>query len=268
MRIQVFPPGAALAPYVQQIWTLDAPCAASAGAAERIAPDGILEAVFHYRDPFELRYAGDRAVLQPRSSVVSQTHRYLEMRPSGASGLVSVRFLPWGGFCFFGMPVSELADRVVSADELWGDACRELEDRLAEACDATQRVDLVRAFLLERLARYRKPAIDTPVRRIWSAGGELAIGALCRELGVGQRRLQRLFKSGLGMSPKHYAVLCRFLAACRRLRRGEGRSLTQVGVDCAYYDQSHFIADFRAFLGMTPSEFVSRDDVGFLELED
>ena len=110
-----------LAPHVQLIWTLDVDDAASFGRAERILPDGIVEAVFHYRVPFAMRYRGADFDCQPASLVVSQTHRFIEIEPAGPGGFLSVRFFPWGACHFFGVPVSVFADRMVTAAHL-GDA--------------------------------------------------------------------------------------------------------------------------------------------------
>jgi hypothetical protein len=80
VRYSEIPIHPALGQYVQLIWTLDVDEAASFGKAERILPDGIVEAVFHYRTPFAMRYRGAEFDRQPASLVVSQTRRFIESR--------------------------------------------------------------------------------------------------------------------------------------------------------------------------------------------
>ncbi len=240
-------PSRILQPFVQLLWCLELDKAAGFGDVERIAPGGILELVFHYREPMQMRYAGEPFVPQPRSSIVSQTRRFVEIRPGGGTGLVSVRFRPWGAHHFVRPRVSELADRVADARDIWGvSAIAEMEERLAEAPDPKRRFSLVEKFLIDQLRRYSKEDVEGVVREVWRRGGQVRIANLCRELGVAERTLERIFGSALGMSPKAYSRVARFLRACAMLRRGDFNSLADVGLRCGYYDQSHFSGEFRA----------------------
>jgi AraC-like DNA-binding protein len=258
-------PCPSLRPYVQLIWCFELDGTESFGPAERIAPDGIVEMVFHYRDPMAIRFGGERFVVQPRSSIVSQTRRYVEIRPAGPAGFVSVRLRPWGAHHFLAPPVSQIADRQVAAEELWGGEAWELEERLAESADTRTRVSLVEGFLLRQLRRHQKTDVEPLVRAVWARRGQVRVKQLGDELGLTERSLQRLFASALGIPPKGFARLVRFQNACSTLRRGRWTSLTQVSHDCGYYDQAHFISDFKSFSGMTPGAFVKGARLSYLE---
>ncbi len=267
MRSREINPCEPLRPYVRLIWLFEADEPAAFGPPERVAPDGLLEIVFHYRTPMACRYDGEEFQTQRRSVAVSQTRRFLEFRPEGAIGLVSVRFQPWGACHFFRLPLSDLADRQAPIEALWGQAALDLEERLAEASDDRARVAQVEQFLLAQLQFHQKPDVEPLVRAIWNHGGRLPVPQLCRDLGVGERWLQRTFVAALGTTPKGFSRLARFLRACALLRREPGREQTEVGLDCGYYDQSHFIAEFKAFSGLTPREFVRAERVSFLDLD-
>lgn len=198
---------------------------------------------------------------------MSQTRRFLEIRPRGPVGLVSVRFRPWGAYDFFSLPVSELADQQIAAEHLWGDAARELEERLAEAPGDRERLALVEEFLLARLRTHQKADVEPLVRAVWQGRGQVSIARLRRHVGFSERRLQRTFASALGTTPKGFSRLSRFLHACSLLRRGSEPTLTGVGLACGYYDQPHFIADFKAFSGLTPRAFAEAGQVSFLEID-
>ncbi|MDX1385639.1 MAG: helix-turn-helix transcriptional regulator, partial [Thermoanaerobaculia bacterium] len=238
-----------------------------AGPTERVAPDGIVELVFHYGEPVAMRHAGERFRRQPRSCVVSQTRRFVEFRPAGAVGFVAVRFRPWGAHHFLGVPVSAFSDLAIDARDLWrAAAVAELEERLAAAGSLESRVALVEAFLWRRLAEHEKEDIEALVRQVWAGGGELRVAELARRTGVGERRLERTFAAALGTSPKGYSRVVRFLRACRRLRLGEWSTLTEVAYDCGYYDQSHFVAECRDLAGMTPGELAAAPSFSHLEI--
>ncbi|MFQ5527822.1 MAG: helix-turn-helix domain-containing protein [Thermoanaerobaculia bacterium] len=267
MRSRELIPCEQLRPFVRLIWVLELDEPADFGPPERISPDGLLELVFHYSTPLACRYDGEGFERQPRSVAVSQTRRFLEIRPDGASGLVSVRFHPWGAYHFFGLPVSELADRQTRTEVLWGRAALELEEQLAGAFGDRERVGLVEQFLLTQLRRHHKADVEPLIRAIWNRKGRVAVSQLCRDLGIGERRLQRTFATALGTTPKRFARLARFLHACSLLRSGHLSTLTEVGLACGYYDQSHFIAEFKAFSGMTPQQFLETANLSFLELD-
>ena len=108
MRSYELIPCEPLRPYVRLIWLLELDDPAAFGPPERITPDGVLEAVFHYRTPVACRYDGEAFSTQPRSVAVSQTRRFVEIQPRGPVGLISVRFQPWGAYHFFPLPISEL----------------------------------------------------------------------------------------------------------------------------------------------------------------
>lgn len=217
-------PCARLRPYVQLIWCFELDAAAEVGPPERIAPDGVVELVFHYRDPMTMRFAGGEPAVQPRTSAVTLTRRFVEIHPRGATGFLSVRFRPWGAHRFLDLPVAELADRLVPAEDLWGVAVRGLEERLAEATGTASRVALVEEFLLERLRSRHGAPVESLVRAVWRRGGDVRVSELCAQLGLTERTLERIFANAIGMPPKSFIRLTRFQHACAKLRGGAGRA--------------------------------------------
>ena len=256
-----------LRPYVQLIWCFELDAATAIGPPERIAPDGVVELVFHYRNPMAMRFAESEPGAQPRSSAVTLTRRFIEIYPRGSTGFLSVRFRPWGAHHFLRLPVSELADRLVPAEDLWGAAICELEERLAAATGMAGRVALVEEFLLGRLQAQRKANVEPLVRAVWRRGGDVRVSQLCAELGLTERTIERTFSNAVGMPPRSFIRLTRFLCACSKLRSGGWTSLTRLALDCGYYDQAHFVADVRAFSGMTPRELAAAPVFSFLAPE-
>lgn len=257
-----------LRPYVQLIWCFESDGVVELCPPERIAPDGVVELVFHYRDPMTVRFAGSEFAAQPRSSAVTLTRRFIEIWPRGSTGFLSVRFWPWGAHHFLTLPLCELTDRLVPAEDLWGTASRELEERLAAATSMGSRVDLVEEFLIGQLrTHHSKAPVEALVRAVWRRGGDIRVAELCAELGLTERTLERIFATAVGMPPRSYIRLTRFLHACSELRGGDWTSLTRLAYDCGYYDQPHFVADVKAFSGMTPRELVAAPGFSFLEVE-
>lgn len=268
IRYREFAVHEALAPYVRLVWLLECDGPALFGGPERIVADGVVEAIFHYRTPFTMRFADTEAAEQPVSLLVSQTRRFVEIEPAGAGGFVAVRFQPWGAHQFLPVSARDVADRATPADEVWSRPdVREIEERIATAATDEERVGVLQAFLLRRLERHRKPDVSGLVRALWRTPPPVRIDHIADSLGIGQRRLERTFETSLGMTPKHLTRLTRFLRACRSLREAPDARLTGIAYDAGFYDQAHFIHEFRTFAGMTPGKFAANARVSALDIE-
>jgi AraC-like DNA-binding protein len=265
MTYREFRPHPLLASNVKLIWTLELDAQSGNGSTQRILPDGIVEAVFHFGEPYLMRHDGEPFHQQPASFAVSQTKRFLEIKPVGRSGFIAIRFYPWGARRFFRLPVLDFADRHVPADQLWGSACGELLEKIAEASSIRERVAQLEGFLLERFDDSPPDVVDRGLRVIWARRGELTVRGLSRRLGVGERILERRFRASTGASPKRMIRLARFLSICRELRR-RPENLAHLAHGAGYHDQAHFIKECRAFSGLTPGQLAKRKDVSFLEL--
>ena len=159
---------------------------------------------------------------------------------------------PLGARRLLGMPMGELTREVVELEDLIGPAAHELADRLATAPDWATRFDLLeRAIAARTLA-----APPVAPELVWSwqrLHDPVPIGELADEVGWSRRHLAATVNRELGMAPKALARLLRFERALQRLRAGA--DLVDVALDSGYYDQAHFNRDFRAFAGVTPTEY-------------
>jgi AraC-like DNA-binding protein len=248
-------PDLALAPYVECFWTMRADEAAPAPG--RVIPDGCADVI--------VDLAGE-----PRAYVVGTMRRALLVPPAPRTDLVSVRFHPGAALPFLGAPLSELVDRTVPLDVLWGASAASLADEIASA-DPAARVARLQAALLRRLAAARTDG--ALVRRATAlmrrARGGVAVADVARALGVGERRLERAFDEAVGLPPKQLARVLRFRAAAERVGRDPGVRWTALAFDAGYADQPHLIREFRALAGVTPAEYAAeRRGVGFVQYGD
>ena len=267
MISQAFAPHRLLAPYVKLIWLFELDAPDFNPVLQRIVSDGIVEAVFHFAEPFETSYDGLTFSRQPESFLISQTQRAIQIRPTGRSGFVSIRFFPWGAYHFFAPPVISFADRLAVGQEVWGDGVTAVEEALSLASDHRTRLEIVQDFLFARLARFHKEEVAGLIDPIWRNRGQISANSLSQTTGLTERTLQRRFEKALGASPKHFACLTRFLHACRVLREKKWEILADVAHACGYYDQSHFCDEFRRFAGVTPREFLADSSISFLRID-
>jgi len=171
----------------------------------------------------------------------------------GSTASVLVHFTPEGAACL-SVPAHELTDAHVPLDALFASSrVNELVERLHEAFDHRSRIALVEAFL-GSLPFARDRRISAAIAALEQAPGR-SVAGLAAELGLSERQLERRFLERVGLSPKRFARLRRFARAVE-LAPGAGK-LSEVAQEAGYFDQSHFIRDFRRFTGKTPGEHLT-----------
>lgn len=252
MNYHTFPPGPALAPFVECFWTLSREAEESPGV-ERIVPDGCPELIFNLHTPF-VRVATDgrRAALPP-ALLAGQLSQCLVLAPAGAVDIVAARFTPAGAAEIFPFSLHEITDAHVplaAMERRW----RELEARLREMPARAARLRCLEAALLA--ARRAAPVARTraAIARLRAACGCLGVAELAAGLAVTPRQLERDFARDVGLGPKAFARIERFRHARAALARG-GARWADVAAACGYSDQAHLANDFRALAGVAPRDY-------------
>jgi AraC-like DNA-binding protein len=264
-RYREYPIRPALASFTKCIWSLESDGPVYHALPERILPDGCVELVFHFRDPFRTHFANGESAVQPQSFVVGQMKRFLEIAPAGRMGFVAVRFSARNAYRFCPGSLKEVADGVVDLADIWKQNADEWTQRIAFAGGMNERVRIVEQVLVEALSKYDRAdgLVDRCLQLTEARGGQSSIAQLASEIGTSSRQLTRRFQNAVGMSPKEFARVSRFLYALRYLRDGKHATLTETALACGYFDQAHFNHDFREFAGMTPSELFTFPNVAF-----
>jgi AraC-like DNA-binding protein len=155
-----------------------------------------------------------------------------------------------------GVPVAELTGRSVALDAILPRArVAEAHEQLGEATDAAPRIAAVKRLLTE-LPYEEDRLVTRAVTLLADAQDEASVSTVAGFLGVSERQLERRFLARIGVTPKRFATLRRFERAVARATTAP--SLTAAALDAGYYDQSHFIREFRRFAGSSPREHFAR----------
>ncbi len=259
MEYREYLPAPALAPYVKCYWVLRAP--QTALTVERIFPDGCTELIFHRGGRFANVGADGRLSEQPKSLYYGQLECFIILRRARRVETIGVRFHPAGAAPLLRVAANETSGHSVGFVDLGGRPAGELEERVHDAASARHAMRRIESYLLARLdnACSIDPAITAALARITATSGSASVEELARSAGLGMRQLERRFAAGVGLSPKRLATVTRLQRAFALIEAGGCTPLTEVAHACGYFDQSHFIRDFRRLAGLSPSRFLREE---------
>lgn len=194
----------------------------------------------------------------PRSGAFLQgpTSGPVRFVAQGALHGFGVGLLPRGWASFIGESAAVLADDLVDLASVVGPCANSMIDQMRNAVDDEARVAVADRFFLGLLARaHATPLWFTQMTDAWlTASGDPVVDTLVAESGMSARSVERMAKQIYGASPKLLARKYRALGAAVRIGNGEAQGWGDLPAG-SFYDQAHFIREFKQFTGMTPARF-------------
>ena len=193
----------------------------------------------------------------PRSLVVGQLTKPYIVEPTGKAGTFFVCFHPNGFLPFSTVPIKNLENKVVSLEKLFGEEGLEIGNRIINANSTSERILLIESFLTKKVTHTEiaDQIVKSTVETILTANGQFSIDILSQQNNTNRRQLSRKFSSNIGLSPKQLSKTIRLQNTLKMLLTNNNASLTTVAYENEYYDQAHFIKEFKKFTGLTPKEF-------------
>ena len=232
-------------------------------AHERVLPTGTVELVFNLRDDSLRLYDGpapDRCQHFPGALVCGPHAESFIIDTDQQESTMGVHFKPGGAFPFFALPANELCNTHVGLDTLWGRAAAELRERLLAAPTPDAKFRILEQTLLAQLARplAQNPAVAFALQVLHAAPHTGTIADITTQISLSPRRFFDLFTAQVGLTPKRFCRIRRFQAALRCIHTGRSVDWPNLALTCGYFDQSHFINDFRDFSGLTPTAYLTQ----------
>ncbi len=254
-RIQIFKPHLALQGIVSNIFTIDAIIEPVNGSMVCHYPPTPQHCIFLYinaplkakkYNEAEFRIRSSCVVVGPQltrmSLLINQSHR-----------VAVIGFQPGGLFRLLGIPMHELFDEGFDGYEIMGKDINELLDKCRQQEDMVEINVLIQDFLLKRLNNLQRDLpFDKAILLLLQQNGNMSMAELAYHACVSPRQFERICQDRLGMSPKLYARLINFSNAYRMVEKNTSVNWMDIAYKSGYYDQMHFIRDFKSFAGVTP----------------
>jgi AraC-like DNA-binding protein len=254
VKYQEFTPCGPLAPYVKCFWMLE-DAAKTSAHPEPIFPDGCMEIVLNLAAPFQRIHIDGRIERQPGMFLVGQMDQFTRVQPAGPVRTMGVRFHPGGAGAFLWFPQQEAVGQILALEIVERRLAGQFEDAVFGARSDRERIARVEVLLLGRLRPRPERRIAAALHSMLEGPEPASLAALISESGWTERQFRRRFQEVVGIGPKVFSRIVRFQ---RTLRAIDRTGLLPAALDGGYYDQAHFIHDFRSFTGETPAAYSSR----------
>lgn len=250
MHIENHLPCNELKPFIKTFTIIES----ESGMVNKILPEASLVMAFRFNGSIHYTQQCETAIL-PHAVIsgIRKSPRIMDYAKN--TSVLLIKFTTGGATAFFREPLHEMFEASIPLDDLLPKTELMLvEEQLAEAPDHTTRISIAERFLLSKL----RPAspdilINYAIEKITSSHGTIRIRELLGDLPISRDPFEKKFRRLVGTSPKQYATLIRMRHVIDSYTSLS--SLTDTAHTAGYFDQAHFIKDFKAFTGETPLAF-------------
>ncbi len=267
MKYETYAPHPELEAFVKFYWTLEVPFDPQ-NKKQKIIPDGCIEMTFNFEDGIKRYISEEDFVVHPRAMVMGQRTKSYFIEPLGNVNSFAVCFYPYGFTNFVNTPLKDLVDAELPISQLFDEKeAKDLEEGMINADSTDDRIQIINTFLLSKLRNQStiENIVQSTVDALIATGGSTSIGEMPQDESSKRRQLERKFKDQIGLSPKQLGKVIRLQAALN-LMLNKSEKFTGIAYESEYFDQSHFIKDFKEFTGITPKEFIGSENMSLAKL--
>lgn len=236
----------------------------------RLFADGNTGLVFNL-DNAALCAAGNSAAVNS-CWLYGQVETYHDLSLTGSINWIVVVLQPYGAYQLWGVPAMDWYNCFFPASDVLSDRINNIAHALLKEKQMNERIRLLDNFLLQQIDHSLSPdlIIVQAVQHIFMHGGMLTVESLLQTLSVTERTLERKFKMHIGITPKRFSDIVRLNISAKRIQKMKaGRPLTGIAYESGYFDQAHFIKEFKKYTGITPHQYHAQARplaLNFLEL--
>ena len=250
-----------LAGIIKSIEVLDIPDTSEAGIGNRFLPDGFFEIGINLgSDDLKITstLASEIQLDNPRVYFFGQGTVSSHLFSAGRLHILILKIYPWAASLIFDFDLSDCVDINLDLNMVFGKEALKLEELIMESKGYMPKINLLQHYLIEKIRQRNNsinPILEKSTRLIFQSKGNIMMKELAIECHTTQRTMQRIFRQYYGIKPKQYAQQRRLRYFAAQLSRNKDLNLTQVILQCGYFDQAHFIREFKSIAQTTPSTY-------------
>jgi len=258
MDFQQFLPSERLKPYIRHYYLFESD--SDAAFTDTVFPSGDMEMIFNLGDGIWETTVNNQFHQTPPVELWGQITTPLSIRSRGKHTMLGIKFFTHSAAYFLDEEMGIFNNHVYDPYEVIGAPIKELHMRLLETKEIGSRIKLMESFLLKILIsnerkRFKIDKVGNILTTIKVNATENNLRLVASKHNVTPRYLHKLINQHTGLSPKSYNKISRFQLSLKLLSRND-QALTAIAYHCGYFDQSHFIRDFKSFTGVIPSSYL------------
>jgi AraC-like DNA-binding protein len=230
---------------------------------DRYLPNGNIEIIIDLTDTPKYIYDNiDLTEIQACKRIwISGMRNEFITIPSGLDAeMFIIEFKKGMVYPFLGRPLTEITGRVVDGDLILDKAFIQLREQLLACSSTWQMFRAAETVLIKKFGNRLSvnPFIDFSVNKILQSPSALTIKSIADKTGYSSKHFIRIFTDHVGVNPKLFLRIIRFQHAINEIETKGGIPWAALALECGYYDQAHFISDFKKFSGLTPLEYMKK----------
>ncbi|MGH1363328.1 MAG: AraC family transcriptional regulator [Calditrichia bacterium] len=258
MHFSMYHPQAELARTVHSFWVLEQERSYLSEKKERIFPDGYVDIFFHFGAPVQ-RYNHKNQSIggHIQLGIAGLFEQHILLKPGGNIKMIGARLLPGALTDLFGLEPHLTTNRIINLSRV-SDRGFAFELRLKKAQNNRERLNIFSSFLhtlSEKQFREKPEVITDLLQHMYSNKGIVDLTLFASNNDVNLRTLQRQFSQHIGIPPKKFARIIRFRNILGSIQRQQNPTFTHLAHEYGYFDQAHFVNDFKKITGLSPRSF-------------
>ena len=245
--------------YIEKMWLFESSGKMPVDDMKLVVPNGNMKLTVSYQNGIVAAINGKKFESKEHDITLTglvDVPVILDVEKDVATQTIGIEFSPQGVYRFFHFTLHDIQNQIYPLSDLLGNTGKRLVEQINNTTSAQQKIIVLQQFLLKQLSLRDEDLIfEYCVQRILSSKGKVTVKELEKKTGYSSRWLNVKFNDHLGISPKNLSSIIRFGQYYQSFISGNKRSVSRNDFYEFYYDQSHFIKDFKRFTGLPPAKF-------------
>lgn len=259
MRLKNIEPHPLLKGYIEKMWLFESIGKMPVDDLKLVVPNGHIKLSVAFRNGIVAKMNGKSFTSKEQNislTGIVDVPVILDVDEDVATGTIVVEFNPQGAYRFFRFSLNEIKNQIHPLTDVLGTVAKQLEEQISNVESVEGKVTLLQHFLLNQFMQQAEDSIfEYCVAKITSSKGKITIKELEKKTGYSSRWLNMKFADKLGISPKNLSTIIRFNQYYNAVANNNEMDFMQNAFYDHYYDQSHFLKEFKRFTGLSHSGF-------------
>ena len=253
MSVAFVKPNEILAPYIERYWMFDN-ADSPASFMPQIPPGVGLDMFVHYAGSFTT----ENGTTLPHAHIVFSGQNSCKIFSVSNVHFIAIRFRAGALRNFTDIPLCQLLDANPAVEDIWGVSGKNLVARITGIEEKDETINQLELFLEKKLNENHKDttAWNVIIQKLYRHYDSVTIDGVSKKMNISNRHFRRRFTEETGFAPKHFQQLARFHATIKPLLLNRERAYLPTALGNGYFDQTHFIKEFKYFMNCTPSAFL------------